>query len=476
MYRGIVLSELVYDQKDELIIKVLDSLKTKVSSFNFKNWFVHSTWQKVEESRIQIEVPNKFVRDWIIENYLEVIKFEFYKISGVEFEITFKVRSAAQETTQAVTQSASVAIQPEPEPVQNIQKPVISSPAKSPKRHQDLNPRYLFDDFVVGNSNQFVHAACKAVAHNPAKNYNPLFIYGGVGLGKTHLLNAIGLEILKSHPNWKIVVVSGEKFTNEVINSIRYDKTYELRNKYRVECDVLLIDDVQFIAGKERTMEEFFHTFNALYEARKQIVMTSDTLPKDIPNLAERLRSRFGWGLLADIQAPDFETRCAILRKKAEDENIDLKDDVCSALAARIKSNVRDLEGSLIRIHAFASLASVPITLDLANEVLKNIIPEFAPQISIEGIQKKVAEEFQLTVLDLKSARRHKKLALPRQIAMYLCKKHVKASFPEIGQKFGGKDHTTVLHAVRKITNAMEKDFDLHQRIEQLENHLAQAH
>lgn len=444
----------------EILSKVLDSLKTKVSEFNYNNWFITSQWSLDDARKVTILVPNKFVRDWIMENYLEVIKFEFFKIQGQEYEIIFRVDSRTSQlelpTTAPVAQNKSV------------QTSSLASRAKS----AGLDNRYSFANFVVGNSNQFVNAACHAVASNPAKNYNPLFIYGGVGLGKTHLLNSIGLETLKNNPSWKIVYVTGEKFTNEVINSIRYDKTYDLRKKYRVDCDLLMIDDVQFIAGKERTMEEFFHTFNTLYEARKQIILTSDTLPKDIPNLEERIRSRFGWGLLADIQAPDFETRCAILRKKAEADSVTLPDDVCQFIASHVKSNVRDLEGSLIRVSAFASLASVPITINLAKEVLKHILPGFEPTLTIEGIQQNIAQHYRLTVADLKSARRHKNLALPRQIAMYLCKKHVKASFPEIGQKFGGKDHTTVIHAVQKIRKAVGEDSSFKDQIEGLEKGL----
>lgn len=446
---------------DEVLSKVLDSLKTKVSEFNFNNWFLTSQWSFEGERRLVVTVPNRFVRDWITDNYLEVIKFELFKVTGAEHEIQFIVPSHEVPTPLSSTSTPSVSAQ-----VKTVEK--VARPPSG------LNPRYTFGNFVVGSSNQFVNAACRAVAANPAKNYNPLFIYGGVGLGKTHLLNSMGIEIISKHPHQRVVFVTGEQFTNEVINSIRYDKTYDLRKKYRVNCDLLFIDDVQFIAGKERTMEEFFHTFNTLYEGRKQIVMTSDTLPKDIPNLEERLRSRFGWGLLADIQAPDFETRSAILRKKAEDDHIKLPNEVCELLASRIKSNVRDLEGCLIRVSAFAALASVPITESLANEVLRNISKGFSPCLSIESVQQSVAEHFNLKVSDLKSPRRHKNLAVPRQIAMYLCKKHVKASFPEIGNKFGGKDHTTVIHAVRRVNEYISNDQSFKDRIDELEKLIAQ--
>lgn len=463
---------------EELISHVLDALKTKVSEFNFNNWFQNSRWfveGDDENLCIIVSVPNKFVRDWILDNYLELIKFEFFKISNKEYPIVFKVNYQTESTgTEVLVGDVKVAAEKAVETSQPIQAQKIQTAKDNASMPVGVNSRYCFDNFVVGNSNQFVHAACRAVASNPARNYNPLFIYGGVGLGKTHLLNSIALDVLKQEPQSKIVLVSGEQFTNEVINSIRYDKTYDLRKKYRSQCDVLLIDDVQFIAGKERTMEEFFHTFNALYEARKQIVLTSDTLPKDIPNLEERLRSRFSWGLLADIQAPDFETRCAILRKKAEDEDIPMTDEVCHYIASNISTNVRDLEGCLVRISAFASLASVPITLALAKEVLKNVSIDFSPQLTIENIQDTVAKYFNLRVSDLKSARRHKNLAVPRQIAMYLCKKHVKSSFPIIGQKFGGKDHTTVIHAVQKIRKIIPTDGSVRENVENLEKMILQ--
>lgn len=462
---GGILSELL-NNNNELLSQVFDSLKTKVSEINFNNWFKLSHWELESNNRVRIKVPSKFVRDWIIDNYLEIIKFEFFKLKGQEHEIILQVSQVSQ-------------INPQTSPAQTEQSFSLPSQAFSlkPTTQKPKLPvysRYSFDNFVVGNSNQFVNAACHAVATNPAKNYNPLFIYGGVGLGKTHLLNAISLKVLEQFPHMKVVFVTGEQFTNEVINSIRYDKTYDLRKKYRVQCDVLLIDDVQFIAGKERTMEEFFHTFNTLYEARKQIVMTSDTLPKDISQLEERLRSRFGWGLLADIQAPEFETRCAILRKKAESEQIELPDDVCHFIASHITTNVRDLEGCLIRVSAFASVSGIPITIDLAKEILSQVINGFKPQMTIESIQKVVAEEFKLSLFDLKSKRRHRNLAFPRQIAMYLCKKHVHASFPEIGRQFGGKDHTTVIHAVQKIKNQSNSDSTLQSRLHHLEKVIAQ--
>jgi chromosomal replication initiator protein len=337
-----------------------------------------------------------------------------------------------------------------------------------------FNPKYTFDHFVVGASNQFAHAACLAVADLPAKNYNPLFIYGGVGLGKTHLLHAIGYHILQHRilPEVrKICYISSEEFTNELINSLRYEKMDEFRNKFR-RMDILLIDDIQFIAGKERTQAEFFHTFNSLYEARKQIVVTSDKFPKDIPNFEERLRSRFEWGLIADIQPPDIETKVAILRKKAETENISLPNDVAFFLASQIDSNIRVLEGSLIRIGAFASLTKTPIDIQLAKEVLKNIIKPKEEFVSIDLVQKVVSTFFNIKISDLKVKRKSKGYVIPRQIAMFLSRKLTNASLLEIGDKFGGKDHSTVLHSIKKVEERMSQETSFKEMIETLQGRI----
>lgn len=476
--KGVFVSEM--DPKQDLIFKVLDTLKTKVSELNYNNWFKASHWSYDSDTLVKIQVPNKFIRDWIQENYLEIIKFEFFKTTGMEHEIVFKIGGPVSPISQEIpllsTRTSLIPALSSPlavSPVTSTSTTLAST--KTFSSDSNINPRYTFGNYVVGNSNQFVNAACQAVATHPAKNYNPLFIYGGVGLGKTHLLNAICLEVLKTNPHWKVRLVTGEQFTNEVINSIRYQKTYELRQKYRNNCDIFLIDDVQFIAGKERTMEEFFHTFNALYELRKQIVLTSDKLPKDIPDLEERVRSRFSWGLMADIQSPDLETRVAILKKKAEEDHIPLSDEVAHLIASRVKSNVRDLEGTLIRVNAFASLSSVPVSLELVTDALRKTL-SFQPSLSIEQVQQMVADHFQLKIADLKSPRRHKNLAVPRQIAMYLCKKHIHASYPEIGEKFGGKDHTTVIHAFQKITGCVDQDLSLRSNIEHLEKMISHHH
>jgi chromosomal replication initiator protein len=322
-----------------------------------------------------------------------------------------------------------------------------------------LNPRYLFDAFIVGPSNQFAHAACRAVAEAPSRSYNPLFIYGGVGLGKTHLMHAIGHYVLNHARGLKLTYISSERFMNEMINAVRYDRILDFRERYR-SVDVLLVDDIQFLAGKEGTQTEFFHTFNALYDSQKQIVLSSDCPPHEIPALEERLRSRFEWGLIADIQPPDLETKVAILKRKAETEAVPLADDVAIYIAGKIKSNIRELEGSLIRLVAYASLTGREISLSLAQEVLKKILSHEEKAVTIDMIQKFVTEFYQLKTVDLKSRNNSKSVAMPRQIAMYLCKALTSASLPEIGKSFGGKHHSTVIHSIRKIEDLRQRDGD----------------
>jgi chromosomal replication initiator protein len=337
-----------------------------------------------------------------------------------------------------------------------------------------LNPKYTFSSFVIGNSNRFAHAASLAVAESPAKAYNPLFIYGGVGLGKTHLMHAIGHYILASNPNAKVVYVSSEKFTNELINAIKDDKNEEFRNKYR-NVDILLIDDIQFIAGKERTQEEFFHTFNELHDANKQIILSSDRPPKEIPTLEDRLRSRFEWGLIADIQVPDFETRMAILKKKADVENLNVANEVMGYIATKIKSNIRELEGALIRIIAYSSLTNREVTVDLATEALKDIISKKqGKHVTIDSIQDVVSSYFNLRVEDLKSQRRTRNVSYPRQIAMYLSRKLTDMSLPKIGEEFGGRDHTTVIHAYEKISGNLKTDDSLQHTINDITKKVTQ--
>lgn len=413
------------------------------------------------DDRAVIQVRNRFVRDWIRENFLPQVLKELEGRGGPELSIQIVIAAS---------------------PSENAAAPVIASGsggkaaaarAQPSSAHDSLKGKYSFDHFVVGSSNQFAHAAARAVAKSPGRNYNPLFLYGGVGLGKTHLLNAIGLEILKNNPSARIICLSSEKFMNEVIYCMRFDKMGELRKKYRDSCDVLLIDDIQFIAGKERTQDEFFHTFNHLYDLQKQIVLTCDKSPREIPDLEERLRSRFEWGLLADIQVPDLETRIAILRRKSDDDGIGLEDEVSLFLASHIKSNVRELEGSLIRLNAFATLNNVPLSITLAKDVLKNVLSGVDRVLTVEHIQKVVADFYKLKLAELTGKRRIKSQSLPRQIAMYLCRKHVKSSYPEIGQKFGGKDHSTVVHAFSKIQRVLESDSTLRNHIEILEQTIA---
>ncbi len=441
---------------NDTIQKVIATLQTKISGVNFNNWIKPATFSLDEALHdLEIEVPNKFIRDWITENYLHLIKYELFKITGNEHKIQFKI---GEELPDAVEPIASAPVE-------------LPSSEKTPPQ-EILNPKYEFEAFVVGNSNQFAHAASRAVANLPSLAYNPLFIYGGVGLGKTHLLSAVGLEILRARRDLRVLYVHAEHFTNELINSIRYEKMFEFRKKYRESCDVLLMDDIQFIAGKERTQEEFFHTFNFLYESRRQVVLTSDRFPKDILQLEERLRSRFEWGLIADIQAPDTETRVAILRKKAEHDGIALPDAVAMYLANHIRNNVRELEGCLIRLSAFSSLSGNEITVEMAREVLKDILPDRSRNMTVEAIQKLVADHYNIKISDLKSPRRLRVLTVPRQIAMFLCRKHVKSSFPELGMKFGGKDHSTVVHAVQKISRLLQNDLTLQNEITSLEKRL----
>jgi chromosomal replication initiator protein len=327
-----------------------------------------------------------------------------------------------------------------------------------------LNPRYTFDTFIVGSSNQFAHAACRAVAEAPSRSYNPLFIYGGVGLGKTHLMHAVGQYVVQHNRSLRLTYISSERFMNEMINAVRYDRVLDFRERYR-SVDVLLVDDIQFLAGKEGTQTEFFHTFNALYDSQKQIVLSSDCPPHEIPALEERLRSRFEWGLIADIQSPDLETKVAILKKKAETEAVPLPDNVAMYIAGKIKSNIRELEGSLIRLIAYASLTGQELSLSLAQEVLKNIIDHEEKAVTIDAIQKFVAEYYNLKLVELKSRNNSKSVAMPRQIAMYLCKSLTHASLPEIGRSFGGKHHSTVIHSIRKVEALRKENADFNSQI-----------
>jgi chromosomal replication initiator protein len=438
---------------EDLWDKVTDSLKERVGQQNFDIWIKPIHFISIAEENVELEVPNRFFKDWIQEHYASHIKEAIFFLTQKPSLLKFRIRNEKDFS---------------PPPLQT------NDLLTTPPFPTIFNPKYTFDNFVVGASNQFANAACLAVANSPAKNYNPLFIYGGVGLGKTHLLHAIGNHLLQHHvlPDVKkICYITSEEFTNEVINSIRYEKMDEFRNKYR-KMDILLIDDIQFIAGKDRTQAEFFHTFNSLYEARKQIVVTSDKFPKDISDFEERLRSRFEWGLIADIQPPDIETKVAILKKKAEHENISIPNDVAFFLASQIDSNIRMLEGSLIRVGAFASLNKIPVDIQLAKEVLKNILKSREELISIDLVQKVVSNFFNIKISDLKLKRKYKNYVIPRQIAMYLSRKFTNASLLEIGEKFGGKDHSTVLHSIKKVEQKISKENSFKEMIENLKGRI----
>jgi len=432
--------------------EALEILETKISEQNISTWIKPIYPVRLVGNVLTIEVPNKFIKDWIKDNYRKIIEETLSQVGTLNYLIDIKInkKRGSKKTEEA--------------PNINVE---IKKETRKKEDLPNINPKYTFDTFVSGTSNQFAHAAAMAVSKNPATTYNPLFIYGGVGLGKTHLINAIGNEIYKNNDSTKICYYSSEKFTNELINSLRHAKMNEFRNKFR-SIDILLIDDIQFIAGKKSTQEEFFHTFNSLYESHKQIIVTSDKFPKEIPDLEERLRSRFEWGLIADIQAPDTETKQAILNMKADQNNIELPEDVIYFLANSISNNVRELEGYLIRIGAYSSLTSTPITVEMAKKILKDILIENNKEITIEKIQKLVAEHFQIKVTELKSPKRLKNIVLPRQISMYICRNMTNLSYPEIGSKFGGKDHSTIIHAVKKIQKLMEDDIQMKVTIEKL--------
>ncbi|MGH7259570.1 MAG: chromosomal replication initiator protein DnaA [Nitrospiraceae bacterium] len=437
--------------------KALAYIETRVPKQVFDTWFIPTRLKGIEDSAARVEVPNKFFGQWLTEHHKGLLTEALATVQGGR-ELTVIFVTADKASVKAAEGRASSAR-------------VV--PAGRARRAFPMNPKYTFKNFVVGASNQFAHAACLAVAEAPAQAYNPLFLYGGVGLGKTHLLNAIGNHIAETS-DLRISYVTTEQFTNEVINSIRYDKMMDLRKRFR-NIDMLLIDDVQFLAGKERTQEEFFHTFNTLYEAHKQIVLSSDRSPKEIANTEERLQSRFGWGLIADLQPPDVETRIAILRKKSDDEGILLPEDVIQFLAANLKSNIRELEGSLVRLGAYASLTGQPVALDMAKNVLRDLIGEKKKIIAMDDIEEAVAARFHVKISEMKSRRRSKTLVYPRQIAMYLCRELTDASFPEIGRQFGGKDHTTIIHACKQIAKAKEADSTLSATLESLKDQITKG-
>jgi chromosomal replication initiator protein len=429
--------------------QILSRIETKVNRHSFYTWFKPTTLVLDAGGSISVRVPNQLFKDWLAKHYSLVLSEALSEVQRPEASLVFLPEGVAPADAPGPT-VAGVAV---------AERVEVPAPPQPP-RVGSLNERYTFDTFIVGPSNQFAHAACRAVAEAPSRSYNPLFIYGGVGLGKTHLMHAVGRYVLQHDPTLKLTYISSERFMNEMINAIRYERILDFRETYR-SVDILLVDDIQFLAGKESTQTEFFHTFNALYDAQKQIVLSSDRPPHEIPQLEERLRSRFEWGLIADIQPPDLETKAAILKRKAEAEAVPLPDDVAMFIAGRIKSNIRELEGSLIRLIAYASLTGRDISLDLTQEVLRDAIDLDTRAITIESIQKYVADYYQLKVHELKSRNNSKSVALPRQVAMYLCKQLTTASLPEIGRSFGGKHHSTVLHSIRKVQQLRKReDFD----------------
>jgi chromosomal replication initiator protein len=423
--------------------QILSRIEAKVNRHSFYTWFKPTSFVSEDQTSITVRVPNGLFKDWLTKHYSGVINEAMSELQRAHFVVTFVAEPQPHVATTPI----------------NPGEPVPSDPvtAASAPGLAGLNSRYTFDTFIVGSSNQFAHAACRAVAEAPSRSYNPLFIYGGVGLGKTHLMHAVGQYVLLHDPTLKLTYISSERFMNEMINGVRYDRILEFRERYRT-VDVLLVDDIQFLAGKEGTQTEFFHTFNSLYDSQKQIVLSSDCPPHEIPALEERLRSRFEWGLIADIQSPDLETKVAILKKKAETEAVPLPDNVAIYIAGKIKSNIRELEGSLIRLIAYASLTGQEITLPLAQEVLKKILDHEEKAVTIEIIQKFVADYYNLKLVDLKSRNNSKSISMPRQVAMYLCKSLTHASLPEIGRSFGGKHHSTVIHSIRKVEELRKKD------------------
>jgi chromosomal replication initiator protein len=435
--------------------QVLTRIESKVNRHSFYTWFKPTSFVADGGAAITVRVPNPLFKDWLTKHYSVVLSEALAEVRRPGASVVFVTDGAPAPTVipepEAEVEPISPVEEAEAEPAAAAGPPSTASGG--------LNLRYTFDTFIVGPSNQFAHAACRAVAEAPSRSYNPLFIYGGVGLGKTHLMHAVGHYVLQHDSALKLTYISSERFMNEMINAVRYDRILDFRERYR-SVDVLLVDDIQFVSGKEGTQTEFFHTFNALYDSQKQIVLSSDRPPHEIPALEERLRSRFEWGLIADIQPPDLETKVAILKRKAEAEAVPLADSVAMYIAGRIKSNIRELEGSLIRLIAYASLTGREISLELTQEVLKNVIEQDDKAITIDSIQKYVSDYYQLKVWDLKSRNNSKSVAMPRQIAMYLCKSLTHASLPEIGRSFGGKHHSTVIHSLKKVEDLRKTNGD----------------
>ncbi|MDQ0417875.1 chromosomal replication initiator protein [Croceifilum oryzae] len=473
---------------NDLWKKSLDLIQSKISKPSFEAWLKQTEAIELQSNKLIIGVPSTFAQDMLSNRYYSMIKDAVKKVSGTNLEI--EVISLGTEPIQVQGELPVQQIAKTPHSKSEEGKKDTEAPRRATTSHSNeepseeadeeiegfvqsqLNPKYTFDTFVIGSGNRFAHAASLAVAEAPAKAYNPLFIYGGVGLGKTHLMHAIGHHVLAHNPNSRVVYLSSEKFTNEFINAIRDNRAIGFRNKYRT-VDILLIDDIQFLAGKEQTQEEFFHTFNALHEENKQIIISSDRPPKEIPTLEDRLRSRFEWGLITDVQPPDLETRIAILRKKAIADQLDVPSDVLATIADRVDTNIRELEGALIRVVAYSALMNQPISADLAAEALKDIMPNARPKvITISDIQQAVSTYYRLRVEDLKSKKRTKTITLPRQIAMFIAREMTDYSLPKIGEDFGGRDHTTVIHAHEKINRALLSDPHLQQAVDELKKRI----
>ena len=455
--------------------KTLEKLQYELSQPSFETWISSIKLVGLEDNTLIIAVPNEFAKDWLESRYSSLIRSTVQSIANSQLNIKFIIpapdEAYASPTNKDTDHFISPFTQNSPASFFKDEENQLNPDDKNEDSipHENyLNPKYTFDTFVIGNSNRFAHAASLAVAESPSKSYNPLFLYGGVGLGKTHLMHAIGHQILNNKAQTKVLYVSSEKFTNDLIDSIKENKPVEFRNHYR-NVDILLVDDIQFLAGKEGIQEEFFHTFNALYEANKQIIISSDRPPKEIPTLEDRLRSRFEWGLITDIQPPDLETRIAILRKKANSENLDVPNEVMVYIADKIQSNIRELEGALIRVVAYASLNNFPITSEVAASALKDILSVEKPkEITIEMIQQAVANYYHLSLADFKAKKRTRSVAFPRQIAMFLSRELTDNSLPQIGQDFGGRDHTTVLHAYDKIKEGIKNEPQLERKINEI--------
>lgn len=447
---------------------VLSSIEKRLNQKNYSTWIRPLKLLEFAGNTAIIGVPDRFTRDWVKDHgFKDILQEEFSSLSTNQVQVVLRITDEPREVPLDKEEILALESQNDV----SSQKPTENSRSLSDNiRDVGLNPRYTFEHFVVGTSNQLAFAACMSVAENPGAAYNPLFIYGGAGLGKTHLLSAIGHRVLELNGSRRVIYVTTETFTNEFINTIRFMKTDKFREKYRDRCDILLIDDIQFIADKDRTQEEFFHTFNTLYESRRQIVITSDRYPHEIPGLEDRLRTRFQWGLIAGVQPPDIETRIAIIQKKADSENLDIPDDVAMFIASSAKSSIREIEGSLKRLCAFSSMYGKPITLDFAREILKDTLGG-QPTISISDVQKLVSNYFNIKISDLTGDRRHRSVSRPRQIAMYICRKLLNFSFPDIGLRFN-KDHSSVIAATRNIENLLSKDNAIRDSIEAIKRQL----